>query len=95
MAGKPSLVIHPGEDFLSAQSSKVDNYGPVMAPVGVQFLSQAREATPPEGLSKAFALDAFRYLAPQLTLDLAGVSVEGQDSLRRVRRKSGVCLQSH
>lgn len=66
-----------------------------MAPVGVQFLNQAREAMPLEGLSKTFAPDAFWYLAPQLTLNLAGACVEGQDSLRRIRRKSGVCRQSH
>jgi hypothetical protein len=93
--GKPSLVIHSGEDFLSAQSTKVDRYGPAMAPVENLFLSQAREATLRGGLSKTFAPDAFPYLAPQPTLNLAGACVEGQESLRRVRRKSGVCRQPH
>jgi hypothetical protein len=66
-----------------------------MALVGKQFLSQAREATPLEGPSKPFAPDAFQYLAPQLTLNLAGACVEGRDSFRQIRRKSGVCRQSH
>ena len=65
-----------------------------MAPVGIQFLSQAREVMHLEGLSTKFALDAFQYLAPQLTLDPAGTYVEGRDSVRRIRRKSGVCHQS-
>ena len=95
MVGTPSPVIHTGEDFLGAQSIKVDGYGPVMAPVGVQFLIQAREAMPLEGLSKTFAPEAFRYLAPRLTLDLAGACMEGQDSFRPIRRKNGVCCQSH
>lgn len=66
-----------------------------MAPVGVQFLNQAREAMPLEGRSKTFAPDAFRCLVPQLTRDLAGACMEGQDLFRRIRRKNGVCRQSH
>ena len=95
MAGKPSPVIHSGEDFLGVQSIRVDSYGPVMALVGIRFLSQAREVMPLGDLSTIFAPDAFPNLAPQLTLDPAGTCVEGQDSVRRIRRKSGVCHQSH
>jgi hypothetical protein len=87
-------VIHPGEEFLVAQLNQGDSYGPAMAVVEVQFLSQAQEVMLLEGLSTPFAPDAFPYLAPQLTLDPAGTCVKGQDSVLRIRRKSGVCRQS-
>ena len=93
-AERPSPVIHPGEEFLGAQLNQGDSYGPVMAAVEVQFLSQAQEVMPLEGLSTTFAPEAFSYLASQLTLEPAGTCVEGQDSIRRIRRKSGVCRQS-
>ena len=64
-----------------------------MATVGNQFLTRAREVMPLEGLSTTFAADASPCLTPQLTLDLTGTFLEGQDSVRRVRRKSGVCRQ--
>ena len=87
-------MIHPGEDFSGAQSIQVDSYGPVTAAtVGVQFLTRVREAMPLGGLSTTFAPDAFPYLTLQLTMDLAGACLEGQDSVRQIRRKSGVCRQ--
>jgi hypothetical protein len=91
--GKPSPAIHPGEASSGAQSIQVDSYGPVMAAVGVQFLIQAREVMPLEGLSTTFAPDASPYLTTQPTMDLTGTCLQGQDSVRRTRRRSGVCRQ--
>ncbi|KAH9075832.1 hypothetical protein EDB83DRAFT_2515511 [Lactarius deliciosus] len=50
-----------------------------MAAVAVQFLTQAREVTPLEGLSTTFAPDASQYLAHQLTMDPAERFLEAQD----------------
>jgi hypothetical protein len=64
-----------------------------MAAVVVQLLTQAREVMPLEGLSTKIAPDASPCLTPQLTMDLAGTCLEGQVSVRQIRRKSGVCRQ--
>ncbi|KAH8998746.1 hypothetical protein EDB86DRAFT_759625 [Lactarius hatsudake] len=61
---------------------------PAMAAVAVQFLTQAREVTPLEGLSTAFAPDASPYLAHQLTMDPAETFLGAQDPVRWVRRKN-------